>query len=159
MRRGELLSLQWEHVDLERRTAYLPDTKNGDSRMVPLSTHAVDILKSVPSYPKPERGVSKRLASGPVFATTAAALKKGYARAIERAKEKYLSDCQSTGTPPLPGFLDDLHFHDMRHEAASRLAEKLSNVLELSAVTGHRDLRMLKRYYHPRAEDLAKKLG
>ncbi|SPA51043.1 protein of unknown function [Cupriavidus taiwanensis] len=42
---------------------------------------------------------------------------------------------------------------------ASQLEEKLSNVLELSAVTGHRDLRMLKRYYHPRAEDLAKKLG
>jgi integrase len=54
--------------------------------------------------------------------------------------------------------LDDVHFHDTRHEAASRLAEKLSNVLELSAVTGHKDLRMLKRYYHPRAEDLAKKL-
>ena len=55
--------------------------------------------------------------------------------------------------------MEDVHFHDTRHEAASRLAEKLTNVLELSAVTGHRDLRMLKRYYHPRAEDLAKKLG
>ena len=42
---------------------------------------------------------------------------------------------------------------------ASRMAEKLANVLELSAVTGHRDVRMLKRYYHPRAEDLARKLG
>lgn len=159
MRRGELLSLRWEHVDLERQTAYLPDTKNGDSRTVPLSTRAVEILKAVPSYPKTEPGKPRPSASGPVFATTAAALKKGYARAIERAKEKYLSDCQEAGTPPLSGFLDDLHFHDMRHEAASRLADKLPNVLELSAVTGHRDLRMLKRYYHPRAEDLAKKLG
>lgn len=59
---------------------------------------------------------------------------------------------------PIKGFLEDVHFHDIRHEAASRMADKLSNVLELSAVTGHRDLRMLKRYYHPRAEDLAKKL-
>lgn len=158
MRRGELLSLQWEHVDLERRTAHLPDTKNGDSRTVPLSTRAVNILKDVPSYRKPAPGMHRVSASGPVFDTTAAALKKAYTRALERAKEKYLSDCQKAGTSPLAGFLDDLHFHDMRHEAASRLADKLPNVLELSAVTGHRDLRMLKRYYHPRAEDLAKKL-
>ncbi|MGB5807404.1 site-specific integrase [Castellaniella sp.] len=159
MRRGELLSLRWEHVDLERRTAHLPDTKNGDSRTVPLSTQAVEILQGAPSYPKTEPDKPRPSASGPVFATTAAALKKGYTRAIERAKEAYLADCQRAGVQPLPGFLDDLHFHDMRHEAASRLADKLPNVLELSAVTGHRDLRMLKRYYHPRAEDLAKKLG
>lgn len=123
------------------------------------SADAYEILKGVPSYPQGEPGTPRPSAAGPVFATTAAALKKGFGRAIERAKEKYLSDCQDAGTSPLPGFLDDLHFHDMRHKAASRLADKLPNVLELSAVTGHRDLRMLKRYYHPRAEDLAKKLG
>ncbi|MEW5889792.1 MAG: hypothetical protein AB1768_12265 [Pseudomonadota bacterium] len=48
---------------------------------------------------------------------------------------------------------------DLRHEAASRLAEKLTNILELSSVTGHRDLRMLKRYYHPRPEELARRLA
>ncbi|MHB1282419.1 MAG: tyrosine-type recombinase/integrase [Metallibacterium scheffleri] len=52
-----------------------------------------------------------------------------------------------------------VHFHDLRNGAASRLAEKLPNLIELAAVTGHKDLRMLKRYYHPRASDLAKKLG
>jgi integrase len=41
MRRGELLSLRWEHVDLQARTAFLPDTKNGDSRTVPLSSSAL----------------------------------------------------------------------------------------------------------------------
>ena len=76
-----------------------------------------------------------------VFGTTENAFKLAWQRAVKRAK------------------LPDLHFHDLRHEAASRLAEKLSNVLELSSVTGHKDLRMLKRYYHPRAEDLAKKLA
>jgi integrase len=55
--------------------------------------------------------------------------------------------------------LVDFHFHDLRHMAATRLAEKLSNILELSAVTGHKELRMMKRYYHPKAEDLARKLG
>lgn len=155
MRRGELLSLQWENVDLQRRTAHLPDTKNGNARTVPLSTRATNILKALPSYIAD--GTGER-AVGPVFATTAMALRKGFTRAIERAQQQYAVDCEEAEKKPLPGFLSDLHFHDTRHEAASRLADKLSNVLELSAVTGHRDLRMLKRYYHPRAEDLAKKL-
>lgn len=159
MRRGELLSLRWENVDLKLRTAHLPDTKNGDSRTVPLSTRAVAILKGLPSHPKRTPGRPAERASGPVFATTAMALRKGFTRAVERAQEDYTEDCKKTRRKPLPDFLCDLHFHDTRHEAASRLAEKLSNILELSAVTGHRDVRMLKRYYHPRAEDLAKKLG
>ncbi|MFA1684534.1 site-specific integrase [Achromobacter dolens] len=159
MRRGELFSLQWENIDLERRTAHLPDTKNGDARTVPLSTRAVTILGSLPSSPRSETTRAGKHAAGPVFCITAAAFKKGFTRAMERAQETYAADCRATNARPVPGFLDDLRFHDMRHEAASRLADKLTNVLELSAVTGHRDIRMLKRYYHPRAEDLAKKLG
>lgn len=155
MRRGELLSLQWENIDLERRTAHLPDTKNGDARTVPLSTRAVSILKDLLSC-STDLAFDQR--TGPVFETTAQALRKGFVRSIERAKSRYKEDCLAAGRKPKKGFLEDVHFHDTRHEAASRLAEKLSNVLELSAVTGHRDLRMLKRYYHPRAEDLAKKL-
>lgn len=161
MRRGELLALTWENVDLKRQTAHLPDTKNGDPRTVPLSTRAVAILKALPTA-EGDDGVGEGAEvprAGAVFPTTALALRKGFARAIERAKEQYFADCKQAKRRPVGGFLDDVHFHDTRHEAASRLAEKLSNVLELSAVTGHKDLRMLKRYYHPRAEDLAKKLG
>lgn len=148
MRRGELLALEWEHVDLKRRTAHLPDTKNGDARTVPLSTRAVAVFKALP---KPH--------TGRVFPITPMSLRKGFTRGLERAQAKYLEDCEKTKRKPSPAFLADVHFHDTRHEAASRLAEKLPNLLELSAVTGHKDLRMLKRYYHPRAEDLAKKLG
>ena len=118
-----------------------------------------ELLEELPSRPKTERGKPVERVAGSVFPTTAMALRKGFARAIERAQQDYLADCKAARRRPQPGFLSDVHFHDTRHEAASRLAEKLSNVLELSAVTGHRDLRMLKRYYHPRAEDLAKKLG
>lgn len=158
MRRGELLSLRWENVDLKRQTAHLPDTKNGDARTVPLSTRAVAVLRSIPwTSAEDEDDDAER--EGPVFQTTALALRKGFVRSIERAQQQYVEDCRKGGKKPRAGFLCDVHFHDTRHEAASRLAEKLSNVLELSAVTGHRDLRMLKRYYHPRAEDLAKKLG
>ena len=55
--------------------------------------------------------------------------------------------------------LAGLRFHDTRHTAATRLSTKLANVLELSAVTGHRSLQSLKRYYNPKAAELAKKLG
>ncbi|MBI5926474.1 MAG: site-specific integrase [Aquabacterium sp.] len=159
MRRGELLALRWEFVDLYKQTAHLPDTKNGDARTVPLSTRAVAILKSLPYELEDEHSSNDDPRVGPVFSTTAMALRKGFTRAVERAREQYLADCKAQKKRPVPGFLEDVHFHDSRHEAASRLADKLSNMLELSAVTGHKDLRMLKRYYHPRAEDLAKKLG
>jgi integrase len=69
------------------------------------------------------------------------ALRKAFERACERAN------------------IRDLHFHDLRHTATTRMSALLPNVIELAAVTGHRDLRMLQRYYHPRAEDLARKLG
>jgi integrase len=130
MRRGELLSLTWDNIDLKRRVAYLPKTKNGDPRSVPLSSQAVAVLQELP------RSIDDR-----VFPITANTLKLAFVRAVIRAE------------------INDFHFHDLRHEATSNLAEKLPNVIELAAVTGHKDLRMLKRYYHPRAEDLAKKLG
>lgn len=130
MRRGELLALHWVDIDLNRRTARLHETKNGESRMVPLSSAAAAILKELP-----------RSINGLVFPTTADALKKAFSRACERAEIK------------------NFHFHDLRHEATSRLAGKLPNLVELASVTGHKDLKMLKRYYHPRAEDLARKLG
>ena len=129
MRQGELLALTWEHVNLKAQTAHLEDTKNGESRTVPLSSRAVAVLEALPRSP-----------GGRVFPISAQAVKLAWGRACKRAG------------------LADLHFHDLRHEATSRLAEKL-NLLELAAVTGHKDLRMLKRYHHPRAADLAKKLG
>ena len=130
MRRGELLSLEWKNVDLKTAVVFLPDTKNGESRHVPLTPKAVAILKALTP------GDSNR-----VFDISENAFKLAWQRAVKRSG------------------LQDLHFHDLRHEAASRLAEKLSNILELSSVTGHKDIRMLKRYYHPRPEDLVKKLA
>ena len=55
--------------------------------------------------------------------------------------------------------IHDLHFHDLRHEATSRLFEKGLNPVEVATITGHKDPRMLMRYTHLRAEDLARKLG
>lgn len=149
MRQGELLALDWQHVDLERRTAHLSETKNGTSRTVPLSSKAVALLKAI----KPE-GAQQ----GKVFPTSASALKQSFARAVARARRNYVQACEDLKTDPLQRFLIDLHFHDLRHIATTRLADKLQ-VHELMKVTGHKDTRMLARYYHPKAEDLARKLG
>lgn len=118
MRRGELLSLIWENVDLKRQTAHLPDTKNGDPRTVPLSTRAVAILTELPLPEIDDEGrdAAEPLRTGAVFPTTALALRKGFARAIERAQEQYRADCQQAKRRPVAGFLEDVHFHDTRHE-------------------------------------------
>ena len=143
MRRGEILALRWENVRLEDQVALLPITKNGGSRHVPLSRRAVQIISDIP-----------RAINGQVFPVTANALKLAFVRAVTRARRKYVED---GGTDDR--IMVDLHFHDLRHIAITRLADKLPNVIELAAVSGHSDVRMLRRYYHPKASDLAKKLG
>jgi integrase len=55
--------------------------------------------------------------------------------------------------------LEDARFHDLRRTAITRMAERLPNVIELAAVSGHKSLMVLKRYYRPAAADLARKLG
>lgn len=133
MRLGELLSLTWNHVYLGRRFAYLPDTKNGTSRSVPLSSKAIQEFEKIKKHPDHNR----------VFWTWS------HNKTVQNVWQRV---CMKAG-------IQDLHFHDLRHEATTRLSEKLPNILELSSVTGHKDLRMLKRYYHPKAEELALKLG
>lgn len=122
--------LLWKHVDLNKRTALLPETKNGTARTVPLSSTAVAVLKELP-----------RSLDGKVFGTTYEAIHLAFVRACHRAG------------------IEDLRFHDLRHEATSRLFEKGLNPMQVAAITGHKTLQMLKRYTHLRAEDLAKLLG
>jgi integrase len=130
MRRSELLALRWGDINLDRRTATLQMTKNGESRIVPLSTTAIQTLTSMPQS-----------VCGAVFPITSCALAANFDKAVERAK------------------LPDLHFHDLRHTAITNMANKLPNLIELAAVSGHKSLKMLQRYYHPDVEDLARKLG
>ena len=131
MRQGELVSLRWEHIDLNRQTAHLPDTKNGESRTVPLSSTAISVLRSLP------RGIRGQVFPG----LTTEAVKRAYIRTVRRAG------------------IEDLRFHDLRHEATTRFFELGLNIMEVASITGHKDLRMLRRYTHLKAEDLAKKLG
>ena len=102
MHQGELLRLHWEHIDLNRGTAHLPDTKNGEARTVPLSSTAIAVLRALP-----------RALHGDVFrGVTTEAVKRSYMRAIRRAG------------------IEDLRFHDLRHEATTRLFENGLNIME-----------------------------
>jgi integrase len=149
MRLSELTSAKWEYLDLTKRTLHLPDTKNGDSRTVPLSTTAIATLSNL-------RPSVTGLNNGCVFNITPHAATVAFRRAVKRAREAYL---KSRGDQPDEGLFVNLRFHDLRHEAVSRLFEHGLNVVEVSSISGHKTLQMLKRYTHLRAADLAKKLN
>lgn len=129
MRRGEIVKLKWELLDSESRVITIRDTKNGEDRHVPLSTKAAYILEAQ------ERKTEF------IFNIRGDSIGQAFRRITKRAG------------------LEDLRFHDLRHEATSRFFERGFGIMEVSAITGHKDLGMLKRYTHLRADDLARKLG
>jgi len=149
MRQGEILNLQWDAIDFKRQTAFLSDTKNGESREVPLSTKAITLLQ----------GIVRPLGEVKVFNITQDCLIKVFARSCKAGRAKYLEDCINAADIPQFGFLENIRFHDLRHEATSRFFEMGLEAMEVASVTGHKSLAMLKRYTHLRADELAKKLG
>ncbi len=128
MRRGEILNVEWPHVDWEKRTLSIPLTKTDVPRTIPLSTSAIAILKNQRDKRRP-------------FGITVQAFRLSWERLLRRTTIK------------------DLHFHDLRHEAISRFFERGLSVPEVALISGHRDYRMLARYTHLRAEDVAKKIA
>jgi integrase len=136
-RRSETLTLTWSNVDLESQTAFLPETKNGRSRKLPLRSDLVAMLGLLPRT------------SSLVFPIGVDGLRKAWQRM-----------CQQAG---LTGD-NELRVHDLRHEAISRVAEAGSNtpggfsVVDLQHFSGHRDTRMLLRYAHLCTQGLAKRL-
>jgi len=130
MRRGEIVKIQRKDISYQSRTVHLFDTKNGEDRVVPLSTVAIRALKQLPAR-----------IDGEVFGIHPDTISKRFLRA-----------CRDSG-------IEGLRFHDLRHEAVSRLFEKGLNPMEVATISGHKTLQMLKRYTHLKAEDLAKKLG
>lgn len=129
MRRGEIASIRWSDINFEERFIQLRDTKNGEDRKVPLSSKALRLIESIP-HNKDEK----------LFGMTSHAISYAFIRATRRVG------------------LEDLHFHDLRHEAISRMFEKHLNVMEVGAISGHKTLQMLKRYTHLNPKELALKL-
>lgn len=128
MRASEICKLTWQDVDTENRVAVLYETKNGTKRKVPLSSEAVRIIEQL-----------RNTSTESVFDLATSQIDSLF----RKAKKMTL--------------IADLHFHDTRHTAITRLAKRL-NVLELARIVGHRDLRNLQIYYNESAEELAKKL-
>ena len=147
MRQGELSGMTWDLVDIKKRTVTLLETKNGEKRIVPLSPGAIRILERIP-----------RRIDGKVWGVEPPSISQAFRKAITRSRAAYEKECNERGIKPDPAFLVDLTFHDLRHEATSRFFEKGLNPMQVSAITGHKTLQMLKRYTHLKAEDLAELL-
>jgi integrase len=122
MRQGEIMGLEWRHVHWLDHTVYLPDTKNGTARLVPLSERAEAALQR-----QQQRATGK---DGRVWKYTNDGLRASYNKAVKRAG------------------IVGLTFHDLRHEATSRLCERGLPIMTVQAITGHKSTQMLRRYTH-----------
>ena len=149
MRRGELANIRREHINFDEGYIYVPVTKNGRPRNVPLSPWAKFVLIDY---------LAKHNNRGKIFDVQEGAITRAFERALYLARERYIRTCEDKAMMPRDDFLIDLRFHDLRHEATSRLAE-VYEMHELAKITGHADTRMLLRYYHPSISHLTHKLA
>ena len=132
------MGLTWADIDILNRNAYLHNTKNGESRQVPLTRQAMAVLEALSK--DEER----------VFPMGMDALRSQFGRLKDYAKGQWNGVGEN--------LFNDLRFHDLRHEALSRLSDTGLNVIELSCISGHKTMAMLKRYTHPSHEAILKRL-
>lgn len=135
MRRGEILSIRWKDVDFDRKRIVLHDTKNGSSRQVPLAGTAAEVLKEMLATKKAAKVQAlKPVGDEFVFpgktGNDPVNIRDAWETAVKKAK------------------IENFHFHDCRHTAASYLAMNGATLLELSQILGHKTLSMVKRYAH-----------
>lgn len=138
LRQSKLFALQWEWVDLEARLVRIPRehrqiSNKGVPAVLPLSRRARDVLAELQNRDGRKEGA--------VLDTTANAV----ARCLWNRATKALK-------------IHNLRWHDLRHEAASRLFEKGLNPMEVASITGHKSMQMLKRYTHLKPETILAKL-
>jgi integrase len=127
MRRGELLNLTWTDVDFKRERITLKQTKNGDTRVIPLSADAVKLLKE---FSQQVRFDTNLLFPGRGLGQKAMDLRASWEKALKIAG------------------LSDFKWHDLRHTACSYLVMSGASISELSEIVGHKTLSMTKRYSH-----------
>lgn len=155
LRQAMLFKLRWEWADLERRVISIPSEyhevgNKGVPKVLPLSTRALKILRRL--RPRQADGQFVKDPTGPILPTTQNAV----VMLFKKAKSAHIARCTAEGRPAL---LIDLRWHDLRHEACSRLVKKMRNLLHVRAISGHKSLQMLARYDHPEPEDLLAQLG
>jgi len=128
MRAGEICNLTWDNVNKEDRTAFLPKTKNGKSRTVALSSRAIELL-----------GCLSKERHDKCFGLKSSQITANFTILVNKT------------------LIENLNFHDTRHEAITRLAKKLP-VLALARNTGHTDIKKLMVYYNETGAEIAKLL-
>ncbi|WP_036082737.1 site-specific integrase [Leptospirillum ferriphilum] len=147
MRQSEIAGMDWNMVNIKKKTLTLGETKNGERRIVPLSKDAIDILSGLP-----------RNINGMVWNLTSHAISVAFRRAVTRARQTYIHEMFSAKKKPDAKYLLDLNFHDLRHEATSRFFEMGLATEKVMTITGHKTYQMLKRYTHLKPENLADEL-
>ncbi len=126
MRRGEILGLRWMDVDYDGRRIMLPQTKNGDGRIVYLNTLAIEALSAV-APPKKAKSTDCIFSGEQINPENVSV---AFSRACRLVK------------------ISDFHFHDLRHTAASWMRMKGADIHTVALILGHKDLRMAARYQH-----------
>lgn len=144
-RQGEIMGLQWPQIDFARKVVTLHQTKNGERRALPLVGEAFILLQ--------ERSKVRNLKDSRVFPPTTA---KAKSRNLREAWERALAKAE----------IENFHWHDLRHTAASYLAMSGVSLVEIAKMLGHRTLAMVARYAHladehivSTGEKLAARLG
>lgn len=138
MRRGEIISLTVDQVNIDKRTIFLRDTKNDDNRTVPLMHDAYKVIIEALKYPLRPDDTNLIFYGEP---------------GKEGKRNPYTFNKVWSNTLKKAG-LEDFKFHDLRHEATSRFVEAGLSDQQVSAITGHKSMQMLRRYTHLRNEDL-----
>jgi integrase len=133
-RRGEILNLKWHDIDFERGCATLWKTKNGETRVLPLVGHVMDVLKALRK--------TRRVDTDLVFPSNGGRQYKAH------GTERPLDITQPFYRALNVAEVSDFRFHDLRHSAASYLAMNKATPSEIAAVLGHKTLAMVKRYAH-----------
>jgi len=123
-RKGELINLRWSDIDLDRQTAYIETTKNGQPKVMPLTD---DVVAELNTFSDKETEF--------IFNSE---LKPDRPMCFNKQWKKALKEAE----------IEDFRFHDLRHTTASYLAQNGCSLLEIADVLGHKQIQMTKRYAH-----------
>ena len=125
-RKMEIMNLAWEDVDLHRGMAILNETKNDESRSLPITSHALEVLKDLSKKRRLDTNLLFPRADGqkPIE------LRSAWDKALKVAQ------------------VEEFKFHDLRHSAASYFAMNGATLAEIAEILGHKSLVMVKRYAH-----------
>lgn len=154
MRISEICNMDWNNIFIKERYLRIPESKNDDSRHVPLSTRAIELIERVRSHSKTiefEVNEKDRYGRKTSYRAKPVFYNNSNGKAPGNASKLFSKYVDKTG-------IVDLTFHDTRHEACTRLARKI-DVLDLAKMIGHRDIKSLMIYYNPTATEIADRLG